>query len=135
MINCRAPPGKFKKKIAELLNQVFRENDEFDAKYAPLARKKIQGPAASAAPQGGAQDKRREVEVFDQSSREFEEAVRKISPEILDLIEDQFKCSPSALLRGAFQESKEENIRKANIEDEQISQEFEDAQDVEEDGD
>ena len=61
--------------------------------------------------------------------------MRKISPEILDLIEDQFKCSPSALLRGAFQESKEENIRKASIEDEQISQEFEDAQDLEEDGD
>ena len=135
MINCRAPPGKFKKKIAELLNRVFRENDEFDSKYAPLARKKIQNSALSANPQTGAQNKKREVEVFDQGSREFEEAVRKISPEILDLIENQFKCAPSALLRGAFKDSDEENIRKESTEEEQISQEFEDAQDLEEDGD
>ena len=135
MINCRAPPGKFKKKIAELLNRVFRENDEFDTKYAPLARKKIQLPSAFANPQNDAPNKKREVEVFDQSSREFEDAVRKLSPEILDLIEDQFKCAPSALLRGAFQESKEENIQKESTEEEQISQEFEDAQDLEDDGD
>lgn len=39
-------PREVQKKIAELLNQVFRENDEFDAKYAPLARKKNSRPGS-----------------------------------------------------------------------------------------
>lgn len=127
MINCRERPGKFKKKIAELLNQVFKENDEFDAKYAPLVRKKVQFLPREAQPSTPAV--KTEVEVFGEDSREFKEALRKLSPDILQIIRDQFKCEPSALIRGAFKdEDKSEPQKGAEPE----NQNFDEVQDLDE---
>lgn len=122
MINCRARPEKLKKKIAELLAAALKEEDEFAAKYAPIVRKRVQAnhPAESASI---AEQKKVEVKIFDENSEEFSAAVKKISPEILQLVRDQFKCAPSALLRGAFNEeepaakSAPSEVQEASIED------------------
>lgn len=118
-------PEKFKKKIAELLNQVFKEADEFAAKYAPIVRKKIQ--VASSSKQNEAIAKK-EVEIFDENSQEFSDAIRKISPEILELIKDQFKCSPFALVRGAFQEEMQNQQEEHPQIQEETQETFEDGQ-------
>lgn len=44
------------------------------------------------------------MRVFDDATAEFADAVRQISPEIIDLLKGQFNASITALLRGAFKE-------------------------------
>ena len=134
MINCRERPGKLKKKIAELLNQVFRENDEFEAKYAPLVRRRVQAQGS----QVPAPATKTEVEVFGDDTREFKDALRRLSPEILQIIKDQFKCEPSALIRGAFKEEEKVEQPKSGDSDTQDFdevQDLEDSQELGEDGD
>lgn len=60
-----------------------------------------------------------EVRVFDDTTLEFANAMRQISPEIIDLLKGQFNASITALLRGAFRE--EENVEYVSSEDESES--------------
>ena len=85
-----------------MLNKAFAEEREFAEAYAPVARKKMAKPAAPAPAQSEPQG--RKVEIFGEGTAEFAAALRRISPELLDLVRGQFNASPSALLRGAFQE-------------------------------
>lgn len=64
--------------------------------------------------------KKREVQYFEQTTPEFNEALKKISPELLKLLQDQFKAEPDSLLRGAFQDekSKETQTVQENSEEE-----------------
>lgn len=62
---------------------------------------------------------RSEVRVFDDTTLEFANAMRQISPEIIDLLKGQFNASIIALLRGAFKE--EENVEYVSSEDESES--------------
>lgn len=62
---------------------------------------------------------RSEVRVFDDTTLEFANAMRQISPEIIDLLKGQFNASITALLHGAFKE--EENVEYVSSEDESES--------------
>ncbi|MBR4597319.1 MAG: hypothetical protein IKO42_02850, partial [Opitutales bacterium] len=101
MKSFRARPARFKKKIAELIGAALAEERDFAAAYAPIARKKFVKPQEKPQPEA---PKKREVEVFDETTAEFAAALRLVSPEILDLIRGQFGAEPGALLRGAFEE-------------------------------
>ena len=73
--------------------------------------------------------------MFGENSPEFAEAMKKISPGLLALIRDQFKCDPDALVRGAFQDdapaaqAAQKQDAGAILEDDQTMQELEEGDD------
>ena len=105
MKNCPAHRRRRKKKIARLVEEALREAEEFAAAYAPPERKRVVAPA----PQNTMAPEYRpapqyEVEIHEAGSEKFAEAVRKISPELLELLRDQFNARPEALLCGVPEE-------------------------------
>ncbi|MBO6102731.1 MAG: hypothetical protein J6P03_05700 [Opitutales bacterium] len=98
---------KRKKKIADLLSRALQEENDFAAAYAPIVRRKFTRDTEAAKISSEAeQNAKRKLETFAPDTPEFESALKKIPPALLELLMDQFKAKPSALLRGAFQEQK-----------------------------
>ena len=89
---------------------MLKESEEFAAQYAPIARK-ISKPARRAQEVEAAQlAPKIEVKTFAPNTEEFIAAMRKISPELLRLVKDQFQTQPSALLSGVFEEKAPEAV-------------------------
>ena len=68
----------------------------------------------------------RKVEIFPSNTVEFEEALKKVSQGLLDVLDSQFGSRPQTLVAGGIaEESKRETASSSSIEDESTMQIFE----------
>ena len=96
-------PQKFKKKIAELLRQVLAESREFAQAFtAEIDRspkkKKIDE----------AQQDTSKIEIYEEGTAQFEDAMQKISQGLLDVLYSQFGSKPQTLVVGGIVEETQE---------------------------
>ena len=68
----------------------------------------------------------RKVEIFPSNTVEFEEALKKVSQGLLDVLDSQFGSRPQTLVAGGIaEEGKRETSSSSSIEDESTMQIFE----------
>lgn len=96
-------PQKFKKKIAELLRQVLAESREFAQAFtaeidrSPKKKKIVE-----------AQQDTSKIEIYEEGTAQFEDAMRKISQGLLDVLYSQFGSKPQTLVAGGIVEETQE---------------------------
>ena len=97
-------PQKFKKKIAELLRQVLAESREFAQAFAeqvdrtPKKKKVVEAQLDTS-----------KIEIFEEGTTRFEDAMHKVSQGLLDVLYSQFGSKPQTLVAGGIVEESEES--------------------------
>ena len=76
----------------------MRESREFAEAFAEAVPRRTAKRIAEAAP---VVVEERKIEVYEEGSMDFDEAVKKVSDSLLKLFDSQFRAKPSALLAGA----------------------------------
>lgn len=99
----------------------MNESREFATAYtAAVERAPKAGKIAAVA------ETERKVEIFPSNTVEFEEALKKVSQGLLDVLDSQFGSRPQTLVAGGIaEEGKRETSSSSSIEDESTMQIFE----------
>lgn len=116
---------KFKKKIALLLRDVLAESRDFAKAYA-AAVERSSGHNKTSQPSDSEVLSERKVEVFTAETDKFKEAVEKIAPELLDILNSQLASTPDTLfVNGISEDKKRQTTKTSAVEDENTMRIFE----------